>query len=65
MMAKRASIKRVVWTSADIKSLKQLAKSGIGAPATAKKLGRTTGAVYQRAMQLGVSFKSSSKKKKK
>jgi hypothetical protein len=55
-----AKAKRVIkaWSKADVKNLKGFAKAKLSGPATAKKLRRTTGAVTQKAMKLGVRFRS-------
>ncbi len=56
-MAKR---KRVVvaWSKDDVKNLRTLAKSKLSGIETAKKLRRTPGAVAQKAMKLGIRFRS-------
>jgi hypothetical protein len=59
-MAKRKVKRRVVraWTKADISMLRSMAKAKMSGPAIAEKLGRTRGAVSQKAMLLGVRFRS-------
>ncbi len=49
------------WTAADMKQLKQLAK-GNTARIAALKLGRTPGAVQQKASVEGISFGSSNQR---
>jgi hypothetical protein len=50
----KAKRKIVTWTKDDVRQLKALAESRLSGAATAKKLRRTTGAVAQKAMMLGV-----------
>lgn len=63
-MAKKKLKRRVVraWSKADVKMLRSMAKAKISGPAIAKKLGRTRGAVSQKAMLLGVRFRSIGRK---
>jgi hypothetical protein len=62
-MAKKARrVSRVSWSKEDVKSLRSLAKARMSGPAIAKKLGRTVGAVSQKALALGVRFRSIRKK---
>jgi hypothetical protein len=62
-MAKK---KRVVrgWSKEDVKTLRVLAKARVSGPQVAKKLRRTRGAVAQKAMALGVRFKSINRKRR-
>jgi hypothetical protein len=62
MMAKKK--RRVVraWSKEDVKTLRALAKARLSGPQVAKKLRRTRGAVAQKAMKLGVSFRSINRK---
>ena len=53
---KRRLIK--AWTKEDVKNLRAFAKAKLSGPATAKKLRRTPGAVTQKALKLGVRFRS-------
>ncbi len=55
-----AKAKRVLraWSKEDVKNLKGFAKAKLSGPATAKKLKRSPGAVAQKAMKLGVRFRS-------
>jgi hypothetical protein len=64
MMAKKK--RRVVraWSKEDVKSLRALAKAKLSGPAVAKKLRRTRGAVAQKAMLLGVRFRSINRKRR-
>jgi hypothetical protein len=59
--AKVAKVKRrvlVAWTKEDVKNLRAFAKEKLSGPQAAKKLRRTPGAVAQKAMALGVRFRS-------
>jgi hypothetical protein len=59
-----AKTRRVVrtWSKEDVKSLRAMAKAKLSGPQVAKKLRRTRGAVAQKAMTLGVSFRSINRK---
>ncbi|MGB8327784.1 MAG: hypothetical protein WCE48_09430 [Steroidobacteraceae bacterium] len=57
-MAKRRSRAPRPWTASDIKKLKALAKAKLSATKAAKKLGRSRGAVAQKAMLLRIRFQS-------
>ena len=46
------------WTASEIKTLRGLAKSGTRTVQAAKTLGRTAAAVQQKAMRVGISFRS-------
>jgi hypothetical protein len=61
-MAKK---KRVVrpWSKEDVKVLRTLARARLSGPQVAKKLRRTRGAVAQKAMILGVRFRSVNRKR--
>jgi hypothetical protein len=63
-MAKKK--RRVVrpWSKEDIKNLRALAKARLSGPQVAKELRRTRGAVAQKAMILGVSFRSINRKRR-
>jgi hypothetical protein len=63
-MAKSRVKRRVIraWSKDDVKTLRSMAKAKISGPAIAKKLGRTRGAVSQKAMLLGVRFRSIARK---
>ena len=56
-MAKRKR-KIVGWSDEDVKNLRAFAKAKLTGPQTAKKLGRTPDAVAQKAMRLGIRFRS-------
>lgn len=48
----------LVWSKQDVKNLRAFAKARLSGTQAAKKLKRTRGAVAQKAMKLGVRFKS-------
>jgi biotin operon repressor len=48
----------VAWSKVDVRMLKALAKAKFSGTAVAKKLKRSRGAVAQKAMKLGVRFRS-------
>jgi hypothetical protein len=58
MMAKRTRRLVLAWSKADVKNLRTFAKDKLSGPEAAKKLRRTPGAVAQKAMKLGVRFRS-------
>jgi hypothetical protein len=60
-MAKRPSNDGSGWSSAELKTLKALAKAGTPTSAVAKQLGRTAAAVQQKAMRAGISFRAGKK----
>jgi hypothetical protein len=55
-----AQRKRVVlaWSKEDVRNLRSFAKAKLSQPQAAKKLRRTRGAVAQKAMKLGIRFRS-------
>jgi hypothetical protein len=57
LMAKRPTNNGASWTAGELRTLKQLAKTGT-AQAAAKQLGRTPAAVQQKAMRTGISFRA-------
>jgi hypothetical protein len=57
-MAKRKRSRVSAWSKEDVKSLRSLAKARLSATQAAKKLRRTRGAVAQKAMKLGIRFRS-------
>lgn len=63
-MAKKK--RRVIrpWSNEDVKNLRALAKARLSGPVVAKKLHRTPGAVAQKAMALGVRFRSINRKRR-
>jgi hypothetical protein len=63
MMAKKRRVVRA-WSKEDVKALRALAKARLSGPQVAKKLGRTRGAVAQKAMILGVRFRSVNRKRR-
>jgi hypothetical protein len=63
-MAKKKRRLVRAWSKEDVKSLKALAKARLSGPQVAKKLRRTRGAVAQKAMILGVSFRSINRKRR-
>jgi hypothetical protein len=61
--AKSTSRRRIVaWSKDDVKNLRAFAKSRLSGTQAAKKLKRTPGAIAQKAMKLGVRFRSMGKK---
>jgi hypothetical protein len=52
------------WSKEDVKDLKALAKAKLSAATVAKKLRRTRSAVAQKAMLLGVRFRSVNRKRR-
>ena len=65
-MAKARSKSRrriVAWSKDDVRTLKELAKAKMSGTAVAKKLKRSRGAVTQKAMKLGVPFRSVKRKR--
>ena len=44
------------WTQAELRRLRTLAEQGISAPEAAARLHRTTGAVQQKAIELGIAL---------
>jgi len=57
-MAKRKRRLVLAWSTEDVKNLRTFAKEKLSGPEAAKKLRRTPGAVAQKAMKLGVRFRS-------
>jgi hypothetical protein len=58
-IAKSKSRRRIVaWSKDDVRTLKELAKAKLSGTQAAKKLRRSAGAVAQKAMKLGVKFRS-------
>jgi hypothetical protein len=59
--------RRVVraWTTEDVKTLRAFAKARLSGSKAAKKLRRTPGAVAQKAMTLGIRFRSINRKRRK
>lgn len=57
-MAKAKRRVLAAWSKEDVKNLRRFAKEKFSGPQVAKKLRRTPGAVAQKAMKLGVRFRS-------
>lgn len=55
-MSDLAARSRRHWTAREIGRLRQFADAGISAPQAAQALGRSTGAVQQKALELGLSL---------
>jgi hypothetical protein len=64
MMAKKKRRLVRAWSKEDVKTLRALAKARLSGPHVAKKLRRTRGAVAQKAMALGVRFRSINRKRR-
>jgi hypothetical protein len=58
----KARRKLVAWSRDDVKNLRAFAKNRLSGTQTAKKLRRSPGAVAQKAMKLGIRFRSIRKK---
>lgn len=54
----KAKRRTLAWSRDDVKNLKAFAKAKLSGTQIAKKLKRTAGAVSQKAMRLGVRFRS-------
>jgi hypothetical protein len=63
MMVKKKRVVRA-WSKEDVRNLRTLAKAKLSGPQVAKKLRRTRGAVAQKAMLLGVRFKSINRRRR-
>jgi hypothetical protein len=50
------------WSATDVKQLRALAKARLSSTAVARKLKRTRGAVAQKALVLGIRFRSINRK---
>jgi len=53
------------WTKDDVKNLRGFAKDRLSGTQAAKKLRRTPGAIAQKAMALGIRFRSINRKRRK
>ena len=62
-MAKK-TIERREWTKEDIQTLKTLAREKIETSVIARKLKRSVGATYQKAMNLGVTLGARRRKRR-
>jgi hypothetical protein len=63
-MAKKKQRAIRAWSREDVGTLRALAKARLSGSQVAKKLRRTRGAVAQKAMKLGVRFRSIHKKRR-
>jgi hypothetical protein len=54
-----------VWTAAEVKQLRSLAKAKLSAAAIARKMRRTHGSVTQKALTLQVRFRSIQRRRRK
>lgn len=54
---KRARKTIKIWSAQDMKQLKQMLRARVPTKTIARKLGRTIGALYQRASTEGISLK--------
>ena len=61
-MAKKKRQAARAWSKSDVKTLRSLAKLRLSGTQAGKKLGRTRGAVAQKAMKLGIRFRSIKRK---
>jgi hypothetical protein len=61
-MAKRKRQKVLAWSKQDVKNLRGYANAKLSGRQAAKKLRRTPGAVAQKAMKLGIRFRSIKRK---
>ena len=57
-MAKAKRRLVLAWSKEDVKNLRAFAKAKLSGSQTAKNLRRTPGAVAQKAMKLGIRFRS-------
>jgi hypothetical protein len=57
-MAKKKQRVVLAWSKEDVKNLRTFAKEKFSGAQAAKKLRRTPGAVAQKAMKLGIRFRS-------
>jgi hypothetical protein len=64
-MAAKKQKRRIsrAWTKDDVKNLRGFAKDRLSGSQAAKKLRRTPGAVAQKAMTLGIRFRSINRKR--
>ena len=61
-MVQRTQRNRMPWSKEDVKNLRVFAKARYSGAQTARKLRRTPGAVAQKAMKLGIRFRSIQRK---
>jgi hypothetical protein len=57
-MAKRKKRVILAWTKQDVKDLRAYAKAKLSGTQAAKRLRRSSGSVTQKAMRLGIRFRS-------
>jgi hypothetical protein len=62
-MAKAKRRLVLAWSTEDVKNLRAFAKAKLSGTQAAKKLRRTPGAVAQKAMKLGIRFRSIKRKR--
>jgi hypothetical protein len=62
MMVKRKRRLVIAWSKEDVKNLRAFAREKLSGSQAAKKLGRSRGAVAQKAMKLGIRFRSIKRK---
>lgn len=60
----KKTIKRRAWSDEDVRELKRLAKAKVPAREIARKFRRTEGALRQKALHLGVSLDSRTKRRR-
>jgi hypothetical protein len=58
MMVERKRRLVTAWSKEDVKALRTFAREKLSGPQAAKKLRRSAGAVSQKAMKLGIRFRS-------
>jgi len=58
----KAKKRALAWSKDDVKNLRAFAKARLSGTQIARKLKRTRGAVSQKAMKLGVRFRSNRRK---
>jgi hypothetical protein len=63
-MAKAKRRLVLAWSKEDVKNLRAYAKAKLSGSQAAKKLRRTPGAVAQKAMKLGIRFRSINRKRR-
>ena len=63
-MVKRKQRAPRAWSKEDVKNLRGFAKERLSGTQAAKKLRRTPGAVAQKAMKLGIRFRSVNRKRR-
>jgi hypothetical protein len=62
MIVKRKRRVVMAWSREDVKNLRTCARDKMSGQQAAKKLGRSRGAVAQKAMKLGIRFRSIKRK---